>query len=102
MAELFGEGYKNRARLLDRLDHLVGTGQVTEEEAQGLRRAEDPQDFDAAVVAIRTRHAQARLDAAVAAGQMSKDEADANLARIRAGEHPRGLRAHLGRLARHR
>ena len=102
MAELFGEGFKNRDRLLDRLDRMVESGQVTDEEAERLRAADNAEDFDAAVVAIRTRHAQARLDAAVAAGQMSKDDADANLARIRAGEHPRGLRAHLGRLARHR
>lgn len=102
MAEPFGGGFENRARLLDRLDRMVGSGQLTEGEAARLRAAQSEHDFDAAVVAIRSRHAKQRLDAAVAGGQMSQDEADQNLARIRAGEHPRGLRAHLGRLGRHR
>lgn len=102
MGDPFGEGFTNRSRLLDRLDRMVASGQVTDDEAARLRSAESAQDSDAAVVAIRARHAKERLDAAVAAGQMTQDDAEANLAKINAGEHPRGLRAHLGRLGRHR
>ena len=101
MAEQFSDGFKNRARLLERLDHMVESGQVTPQEAAQLRAARSESEHEAAVVAIRARHAQSRLDAAVAAGQMTQADADTNLARIRAGEHPRGLRAHLRRFGRH-
>jgi hypothetical protein len=47
------------------------------------------------VVGIRTRHARARLDAAVEAGRMKQAEADANLEQLQKGEHPRELRGHL-------
>jgi hypothetical protein len=86
---------KNRERLLERLDHMLGSGQVTAEEATALRAATSAEDFEAAVVRIRTRHARARLDAAVEAGQMTEAEANANLEQLHKGEHPRGLRAHL-------
>jgi hypothetical protein len=86
---------KNRKRLLERLDHMVRSGQVTEEEATDLRAATNDEDYDAAIVRIRTRHAKARLDAAVQAGQMTQAEANANLDEIQRGMHPRGLRAHL-------
>ncbi|MGH9077646.1 MAG: hypothetical protein ACRDY0_09390 [Acidimicrobiales bacterium] len=92
-------GFENGGRLLERLDRMVEKGQVTAEEAGRLRAAETDGDFDAAVVAIRGRHAGVRLSAAVDAGQMSQAEDDANLERIRRGEHPRGLRAHVARLA---
>jgi hypothetical protein len=39
------------------------------------------------------------LEGAVRSGEMAQEEADANLARLRRGEHPKGLRA---RLANHR
>jgi hypothetical protein len=99
MAQLFGDGFKDRKRLLERLDHMVETGQVTGEEADRLRAAGTDDEFNAAVVAIRSRHAEARLNAAVAAGVMTQAESDANLERIRQGEHPRAIRAHLARLA---
>ena len=89
---------KNRNRLLERLDHLVRSGQVTEEEATDLRAATNDEDYEAAVVRIRTRHARVRLDAAVDAGQMTQAEASANLEQIEEGKHPRGLRAHLRKL----
>ncbi len=98
MAELLGDGFKNRRRLLARVDRMVESGQVTDDEASRLRAAKTDGDFDAAVVAIRSRHAGARLAAAVDAGRMSQAEADANLERIQRGEHPRGLRAHLSEL----
>jgi hypothetical protein len=90
----------NRKRLLERLDHMVEAGQVTAEEAGRLRSAMTDAEFDAATVAIRTRHASASMSAAVEAGDMTQVEADTNLARVRNGEHPRGLRAHVARLTR--
>jgi hypothetical protein len=99
MAQIFGDRFKNRRRLLERLDHMVESGQVTAAEGERLRAAQTDDAFDAAVVSIRSRHAVARLSAAVESGQMSQGEADTNLERIRKGEHPRGLRAHLARLA---
>jgi hypothetical protein len=90
---------KNRKRLLERLDHMLRSGQVTEEEATDLRGAANDGDFEAALVRIRTRHARVRLDAAVEAGLMTPAEASANLEEIKKGEHPRSLRAHLGKIA---
>jgi hypothetical protein len=98
MAQLSGDGFKDRKRLLERLDRMVETGQVTGEEADRLRGAGTDDEFNAAVVAVRSRHAEARLNAAVEAGVMTQAESDANLERIRQGEHPRGLRAHLARM----
>jgi hypothetical protein len=89
---------KNRKRLLERLDDMVRSGQVTDEEASDLRAATNAEDYDAAVITIRTRHAQARIDVAVEAGQMTQAEATTNLERIKQGEHPRGLRAHLRKI----
>jgi CHASE3 domain sensor protein len=90
---------KNRKRLLERLDHMVQSDQVTAEEATDLLSATSAGDYEAAVLRIRARHAGARLDAAVEAGQMSQAEANANVERIRNGEHPRTLRAHLRKIA---
>ncbi len=102
MAGAFGGEFKNRARLLERLDSMVESGRVTAEEAARLRSAKSDEEVEAAVVAIRSRHAEESLTRAVEAGQMSQSDADANLERIRHGEHPRGLRAHLNRIGRHR
>jgi polyhydroxyalkanoate synthesis regulator phasin len=90
---------KNRERLVERLDHMVQSGQVTAEEASELRSATNAADYDAAVVRVRARHAQARFDAAIVAGQMTQAEASANMERILKGEHPRSLRAHLRKIA---
>jgi hypothetical protein len=96
MKDMFTEGSpRNRKRLLERLDHMMAIGQVTQAEAQRLRAANGPEEFEAAVVEIRVRHATTKLDAAVANGQMSQTEADNNAERIRHGEHPRALRSHL-------
>ncbi|MGI8775829.1 MAG: hypothetical protein ACR2LJ_00220 [Acidimicrobiales bacterium] len=85
-------------RLLERLDHMVESGRVTDDEAARLRAATGPQESEQAVGDIRLRHAGARLDAAVADGGMSREEADGFLERLRNGEHPRGLRSHLAKL----
>jgi hypothetical protein len=77
---------------------MVRAGQVTEEDATDLRAATSAEEYEAALVRIRTRHARARLDAAVKAGQMTQGEASANLDQIKKGKHPRGLRRHLRKL----
>ena len=86
-------------RILQQLDKMVASGQVTREEADRLREAQGKPEFDAAVGAIKARHAGAHMDSAIAAGEMTQEEADDQLARLRAGEHPQGLRA---RLSKHR
>jgi hypothetical protein len=85
-------------RRLEQLDRLVDSGQVTVEEATALRTATNAEDYEAAVVRIRSRHARARLELAVEGGQMTQAEADANLEQIQNGEHPRGLRAQLRKI----
>ncbi len=74
---------------------MVEHGRVTEAEAARLRAATDDEGFEAGMRAIRARHAGAKLDAAVEAGQMTRGEADANLERLRNGEHPGALREQL-------
>jgi hypothetical protein len=74
---------------------MVQSGQVTAEEATALRTATNAEDYEAAVIRIRTRHARSRLAAAVEAGQMTQAEADANVELLQTGGHPRALRAHL-------
>jgi hypothetical protein len=91
-------GPGRREKLLEGLDRMVESGQVTETEAARLRTAADPDEFENAVRGIRVRHAGAKMDAAVEGGNMTQEEANANLARLEAGEHPRSLRAHLRKL----
>jgi len=88
-----------RDRVIGQLDKMVTSGRVTESEAARLRATEGTPEFDAAMGDIRARHARAQMDAAIKAGEMSQEEADAYLERLRTGEHPKGLRA---RLAKHR
>jgi hypothetical protein len=88
-----------RERIIEQLDHMVESGRVTPEEAARLRATEGTAEFDAAINEIRARHAGAHMEAAVADGGMSQEEADGLLERVRQGEHPEGLRS---RLRRHR
>ena len=85
----------NRERLVERLDHMVASGRLTEPEAERLRTASEPTDFDDAVRNVRVRHARVKLDAAVADGEITRKEADELLEQLRNGEHPRSLRARL-------
>jgi hypothetical protein len=82
-------------RILQQLDKMVASGQVTPEEAERMREAQGKPEFEAAVLDVRLRHAGERLHSAVDAGQMSQREADDQLDRLRKGEHPKGLRARL-------
>lgn len=77
----------------------MASGRLTEDEAARLRTTEGTPEFDATMGSIRARHAGVHMDTAIAAGDMSQEEADAYLERLRSGEHPTGLRA---RLAKHR
>lgn len=80
------------------LDKMVEAGRLTSEEADRLRTG-DPEVVDDTVVGIRVRHARWRLDAAVAAGAVSRQEAERILERVWAGEHSPELRALLNRFA---
>jgi polyhydroxyalkanoate synthesis regulator phasin len=88
---------ERRQRLLGRLDRMVESGRVTEEESDSLRTANSNEDFDEVVRHIRVRHATAGLSAAVEDGDMTAEEADRAVERLRSGEHPTGLRANLRR-----
>ena len=92
----------DRQRVLRQLDRMVAAGRVTAQEAERLRGAPDPAAFEAALGEIRARHAGADLDAAVAAGQLTRAEADDLQHRIGQGDHPRGLRGQLRRWTGHR
>lgn len=83
-------------RLADQADKMVEAGRLTVEEAARLKTARGAREVDAVVRDIRVRHAGTRLDAAVADGAMSREEADGLLERLRGGEHSRALRSHLG------
>jgi hypothetical protein len=82
-------------RIIQQVDRMVASGRITDEEAAQLRAAEGKPEFDTVVGAIRARHAGTHMEAAVAEGDMSQEEADGYLARLRSGEHPKGLRARL-------
>ena len=82
-------------RILQQLDKMVASGQMTSEEADRLRKTQGTPEFEAAMLDVRLRHAGERLDSAVSEGQMSRQEADEQLERLRRGEHPKGLRARL-------
>jgi polyhydroxyalkanoate synthesis regulator phasin len=82
-------------RIVEQVDKMVRSGRITPEEAERLRATEGTTDFEAAVAAIRARHAGAHMSSAVANGVMSQEEADGYVERLRKGEHPVGLRARL-------
>jgi len=82
-------------RILQQLDKMISTGQVSPDEARQLRSAEGSDEFETIIRRIRTRHASARLDEAVTDGTISRHEADEQLRRLEQGEHPKGLRARL-------
>jgi hypothetical protein len=89
---------KNHARLIERLDHLVESGQVTDAEAARIRAATDEAQVEEAIRSVRTRHAGARLNEAVENGAMAQEEADSYLERLQNGEHLPSVRARLRRL----
>jgi hypothetical protein len=86
-------------RILEQLDKMIASGQVTEDEAAALRAAAGTDEFERAVGAIQARHAGEHMDRAVAAGDMTPEEASVYTERLQSGDHPTGLRA---RLSKHR
>jgi polyhydroxyalkanoate synthesis regulator phasin len=95
--EIDGLDPKRLSRITGQADKLVAAGRLTADEAQRLRAAPDVSRAEQVVREIRARHASERLDAAVAEGAMSRQEADNLLERVRGGEHSRALRSHLAR-----
>lgn len=82
-------------RMVRQTDKMVASGRLTSEEAERLRGAPDLPGAEAVLRTIRARHAGERLDAAVAEGAMTRQEADDILKQVRDGEHSRKLRSHL-------
>jgi hypothetical protein len=82
-------------RIIEQLETMVASGRITPAEADRLRATAGTIEFDSVMGEIRARHAQVHTDAAVAAGRMSQEEADASLERVRDGEHTADLRAHI-------
>jgi polyhydroxyalkanoate synthesis regulator phasin len=89
-------------RIIKQIDKMVKSGRITEDEAARLRATEGSAAFDQAVGEIRARHAGAHMEESVTAGQMSQEEADGYVEQLKAGDHPKGLRSHLGQLKRER
>lgn len=89
---------QRRQRVVERAEQMVRSGRLTDQEAEGLRSAREPAEFDDAIRNIRVRHAGARLGPAVAAGSLTREEADSFLDRLRKGEHSSALRAQLRKL----
>jgi len=86
-----------------RVDRMLAAGRITKEEADRLRSAADADELEALIRDVRSRHASARLDAEVAEGRMSADEAAAALQSLASGGHSRFrgfLRGLAGRGAR--
>jgi hypothetical protein len=84
-----------QTRIIEQLDRLVDSGRVTPEEASMLRSAAGAPAFDAVMRTIRARHARAHAEAAVAAGAISREEAEVSLERVREGDHSPELRRHI-------
>lgn len=82
-------------RIIEQVEKMVESGRITEAEAAQLRATEGTLEFEAAVGAIRARHASALMETAIADGEMNQQEADEYVERLRKGEHPKGLRARL-------
>ena len=91
---------RQRENIARGLDKMVKKGQMTQDEADRLQDASDPEEFEVAVRALRARHADKRLAGAVKDGTMTKQEANDVLERIKTGEHSRSLRSHLRQLVR--
>ncbi len=89
---------RRRKRLVERADQMAKSGRLTDEEAERLRSAGEPGEFDEVIKSIRVRHAGAKLAAAVEDGSVSPEEADGFLDRLRKGEHSAALRAQVRKL----
>ena len=80
--------------------HLRDSGRVSEEEAAALEAADTDEAPEAIMRGVRASHAAARLEAAVAAGDVSADEADRLIEQVRRGDHSSTLRRRINEIAR--
>ena len=71
-----------------------------EEEASALASAETEEAREAIMRGIRARHAAARLEAAVTAGDISAGEAERLVDKVRRGDHSSALRRRINEVAR--
>lgn len=67
---------------------MLKAGRITEEEAARARAAA-ARGGDDVIEEIRLGHVKATLDAAVEAGDLSRQQAEALLERVKRGERPR-------------
>ena len=74
---------------------MVETGRVTAAEAVALRAATDPDEVEAAIRAIRLRHAMPKIAEALEDGSLNQEEAETLREQLANGEHARSLRARL-------
>jgi HEAT repeat protein len=82
------------------LAQLRDSGRMSKEEVAALESAGTDEARDAIMRGIRARHAAARLEAAVAAGDISADRADSLVEEVRRGNHSSALRRRINELAR--
>jgi len=92
-----GIGGHGAGRWQTRLDKMLAAGRITAAEAASVRLADDEGAREAALGAIRLRHARERVQVAVDSDQMSESDAAAFLERVANGEEPKALRALLRR-----
>jgi hypothetical protein len=80
--------------------HLRDSGRMAEEEAAALETAETDEAREAIMRGVRARHAAARLEASVAAGDISADEAGRLIDEVRRGDHSSAQRRRINEVAR--
>lgn len=73
---------------------------MSEEEATALESAETEEVREGIMRSIRARHAAARLEAAVTAGDISAGEAERLVDEVRRGDHSSALRRRINDVAR--
>jgi hypothetical protein len=81
------------------LTHMQTSGKLTPEEALAMGSG-DSKEREAVMRGIRVRHASARLDAAIAAGAISKEAAADLIQQVKRGEHSSALRTRINKLTR--
>lgn len=84
--------HMSSARALRRIDKMVASERVTEEEAERLRAAAEAGDVEAEARTVRLRHLQVKVDDAVGDGRLSQEEAADVLKDAEDGRHPVLLR----------
>jgi hypothetical protein len=80
--------------------HLRDAGRMSDEEAAALEAAETDEARVRVMTGLRSRHAAARLEAAVAAGDISAEDAERLVAEVRDGDHSAELRRRINEATR--